>query len=159
MVMPILKSFTFTNLPIRSHDSVANRRAKLVSRLEEQWHLIQNPSYVRVVQRWTGKGDERRQVEKKQPVRPWWRTDLGRQRRAVRLLPHQADRVREGCLRGRSRRPHFPGPCHLAALAGLPAHRPQCGHLTRRALATAAPRRPRSLITARSPKCVSLDSR
>jgi hypothetical protein len=73
--MPILKSLTFTNLPVRSHDPVANRRAKLVSRLEEQRHLVQNPSYVRLVQRWTGKGDERRQVEKTQPVRPWWRTD------------------------------------------------------------------------------------
>ena len=26
-------------------------------------------------QRWTGKGDERRQVEKQQRVRPWWRAD------------------------------------------------------------------------------------
>ena len=73
--MPILKSLTFTNLPARSHDPVANRRAKLASRLEEQRQLLQNPSYVRVVQRWTGKGDERRQVEKKQRVRPWWRAD------------------------------------------------------------------------------------
>jgi len=73
--MPILKSLTFTSLPSRSHDPVANRRAKLVSRLEEQRQLLQNPSYVRVVQRWTGKGDERRQVEKRQSVRPWWRTD------------------------------------------------------------------------------------
>jgi hypothetical protein len=63
--MPILKSLTFTNLPVRSHDPIVNRRAKLVSR----------PSYVRIVQRWTGKGDERRQVEKKQSVRPWWRAD------------------------------------------------------------------------------------
>ena len=45
------------------------------SRLEEQKQLLQNPSYVRTVQRWTGKGDERRQVEKQQRVRPWWRTD------------------------------------------------------------------------------------
>jgi uncharacterized protein DUF6641 len=75
MRMPILKSLTFTNLPVRSHDPVANRRAKLVSRLEEQRQLVQNPSYVRVVQRWTGKGDERRPVEKKQSVRPWWRAD------------------------------------------------------------------------------------
>jgi hypothetical protein len=73
--MPILKSLTFTNLPARSHDPVANRRAKLVSRLEEQRQLLQDPSYLRVTQRWTGKGDERRQVEKKQPVRPWWRAD------------------------------------------------------------------------------------
>jgi DNA-binding MarR family transcriptional regulator len=73
--MPILKSLIFTNLPARSHDPVANRRAKLVSRLEEQRQLLQDASYLRVVQRWTGKGDERHQVEKKQSVRPWWRAD------------------------------------------------------------------------------------
>ena len=73
--MPILKNLTFTSVPVRSHDPVAVRRAKLVSRLEEQRLLLQNPSYVRTVQRWAGKGDERRQVEKQQRVRPWWRTD------------------------------------------------------------------------------------
>ena len=30
---------------------------------------------MRTVQRWAGKGDDRRQVEKQQRVRPWWRTD------------------------------------------------------------------------------------
>jgi hypothetical protein len=73
--MPMLKNLTFTSVPARSHDPVVNRRAKLVGRLEEQRLLLQNPSYVRSVQRWTGKGDERRQVEKQQRVRPWWRAD------------------------------------------------------------------------------------
>ncbi len=73
--MPILKSLTFTAVPARAHDPVAVRRAKLVDRLEEQKRLLQDPSYVRVVQRWTGKGDERRQVERRQRVRPWWRLD------------------------------------------------------------------------------------
>jgi hypothetical protein len=73
--MPVLKSLTFTAVPARSHDPVANRRAKLVARLEEQRQLFQNPSYVRTVQRWTGKGDDRRQVEKQQRVRAWWRID------------------------------------------------------------------------------------
>ena len=73
--MPILKNLTFTAVPARSHDPVANRRAKLVGRLEEQRLLLANPSYVRVVQRWTGKGDERRQIQKQQRVRPWWRAD------------------------------------------------------------------------------------
>ena len=73
--MPILKNLTFTAVPARSHDPVANRRAKLVARLEEQRLLLANASYVRTVQRWTGKGDERRQVEKQQRVRPWWRAD------------------------------------------------------------------------------------
>ncbi len=73
--MPILKNLTFTSVPARAHDPVANRRTKLVGRLEEQKQLLANPSYVRTVQRWTGKGDERRQVEKQQRVRPWWRAD------------------------------------------------------------------------------------
>src|SRR5664279_4724070 len=73
--MPILKNLTFTSVPARSHDPVANRRAKLAERLEEQKKLLQNASYVRTVQRWAGKGDERRQVEKQQRVRPWWRAD------------------------------------------------------------------------------------
>jgi hypothetical protein len=54
--MAVLKSLTFTNVPARTHDPVASRRAKLVERLEEQKKLFQNPSHVRTVQRWTGIG-------------------------------------------------------------------------------------------------------
>lgn len=73
--MPVLKSLTFTAVPARGYDPVSVRRAKLVSRLEEQRLLLNDPSHVRTVQRWTGKGEDRRQTEKKQRVRPWWRTD------------------------------------------------------------------------------------
>ena len=73
--MPVLKSLTFTAVPTRGYDPVSVRRAKLVSRLEEQRLLLSDPSHVRTVQRWTGKGDDRRQTEKKQRVRPWWRND------------------------------------------------------------------------------------
>lgn len=73
--MPILKTLTFTAVPARSHDPVFNRRAKLVERLEEQKALLADASYVRRTQRWAGKGDERRQTEKQQRVRPWWRAD------------------------------------------------------------------------------------
>ena len=73
--MPVLKSLTFPAVPARSNDPAAHRRAKLVARLEEQRLLLQNPAYVRVVQRWSGKGDERRQVEKQQRVKAWWRLD------------------------------------------------------------------------------------
>jgi hypothetical protein len=47
--VPILKSLTFTTVSARSYDPAANRRAKLVSRLEEQKLLLQNPSYARTV--------------------------------------------------------------------------------------------------------------
>ena len=73
--MPILKSLTFTSLPARRHDPVAHRRAKLAANLEDQKKLLANPSYVRVVPRWVGKGDERKQIEKQLKVRPWWRAD------------------------------------------------------------------------------------
>ncbi len=77
--MAVLKSLTFTAVPTRRHDPVAARRAKLAERLEEQKKLLANPSHVRTVQRWTGKGDARKQVEKQQRVRPWWRSDAGGQ--------------------------------------------------------------------------------
>ncbi len=73
--MPILKSLTFTTVPARSHDPVTARRSKLVERLEEQKKLLANAAYVRTIQRWTGKGDDRKQIEKQQRVKPWWRID------------------------------------------------------------------------------------
>ena len=77
--MPILKNLTFTAVPARSLDPVANRRAKLIERLQEQKALLADASYVRKTQRWAGKGDERRQVERQQKVRQWWRGDASGQ--------------------------------------------------------------------------------
>ena len=45
--MPILKNLTFTAVPARSHDPVANHRAKLIERLEEQKALLADTSPVR----------------------------------------------------------------------------------------------------------------
>ena len=73
--MPILKSLNFTTVPARSDDASSHRRAKLIERLGEQKTLLAKPDYVRVTQRWTGKGDDRRQIEKQQRVKPWWRAD------------------------------------------------------------------------------------
>src|SRR5450631_3268898 len=73
--MPILKNLTFTTVPARSQDPVASRRAKLIERLTEQKALLADASYVRKTQRWAGKGEERRQIEKQERVRPWWRAD------------------------------------------------------------------------------------
>jgi hypothetical protein len=75
--MPVLKSLTFTALPKQTNDPVAIRRAKLVSRLEEQRVLFRNPAYVRTVQRTITENGEKKQVEKKQKVKPWWRPQPG----------------------------------------------------------------------------------
>ena len=74
--MPILKSLTFTTMPKTSGNPIVGRRAKLISRLEEQRSIAQDPNYVRVSQRWRKENGEKQLVETKQRVRPWWRTDV-----------------------------------------------------------------------------------
>jgi hypothetical protein len=73
--MPVLKSLTFTAVPSRVTDPVLVRRVRLISRLEEQRTLFQDPSYARTVQRWAVENGEKKRVEKRQKVRPWWRAD------------------------------------------------------------------------------------
>jgi hypothetical protein len=48
-----LKSLTFTTLPKSGANPALNRRATTIARLEEQKLLLNDPSYIRVSQRWT----------------------------------------------------------------------------------------------------------
>lgn len=73
--MPVLKSLSFAALPKNSNDPVQTRRAKLISRLEEQKALLADPSLIRTVQRTVTENGEKRIISKQQKVRPWWRTD------------------------------------------------------------------------------------
>jgi len=73
--MPVLKSLSFTTLPKPATDPVQIRRAKLISRLEEQKALLDDPNLIRTTQRTVKEGDEKRIVSKQQKVRPWWRID------------------------------------------------------------------------------------
>jgi hypothetical protein len=73
--MPVLKSLSFTALPKTGNDPVQMRRAKFVSKLEEQKLLLKDPKHVRTVQRWTKVNGERQATTKQQAVRPWWKTD------------------------------------------------------------------------------------
>ena len=43
--------------------------------MEDQKSLLKDPAYVRVVQRWKKQDGERVLVERRLPVRPWWRID------------------------------------------------------------------------------------
>jgi len=74
--MAVLKSLSFTAVPKDGGSPVLNRRARLIERLEEQKILLNDPSHIRVVQRWVKVDGEKQPVEKKQRVSPWWRTDL-----------------------------------------------------------------------------------
>jgi hypothetical protein len=73
--MPVLKSLSFTAIPKSGNDPVQARRAKFVSKLEEQKQLLKDPNHVRTVQRWTKVNGERQATTKQQAVRPWWKTD------------------------------------------------------------------------------------
>lgn len=50
------------------------RRAKFVSKLEEQKLLLTDPKHIRTVQRWTKVDGERKATTKQQAVQPWWKT-------------------------------------------------------------------------------------
>jgi hypothetical protein len=73
--MPLLKSLAFAAIPKTVNDPVQARRAKLVSRLEEQVTLLQNPNHTRTRQRWVVADGEKHLVSQDQRVRPWWGTD------------------------------------------------------------------------------------
>jgi hypothetical protein len=53
--MTALKSLTFTALPKSGANPVLNRRTTILARLEEQKLLLNDPSYIRVSQRWRKK--------------------------------------------------------------------------------------------------------
>jgi hypothetical protein len=56
--VPVLKSLSFTAIP-KTGDPVQARRAKFVTKLEEQKLLLKDPNHVRTVQRWTKVNGER----------------------------------------------------------------------------------------------------
>jgi hypothetical protein len=71
--MTVLKSLTFTALPKPSVSPTLDRRAKIITRLEEQKRLLADPSYMRTVRSWQkDEAGGKSVVEKKQRVLPWW---------------------------------------------------------------------------------------
>ncbi len=94
--MPVLKSLSFTALPKNTNDPVHIRRAKFISKLEEQKQLLEDPGFVRTVHRTAEidgqKAGRRPQAEGQALVedRPF------RPDRDVDQVRRQADRVREG---------------------------------------------------------------
>jgi hypothetical protein len=73
--MPVLKSLSFTAMPKSASDPVHIRRAKFIAKLEEQKLLVQDPAYIRTVQRMADVDGQKQPVVLKQRVRPWWKVD------------------------------------------------------------------------------------
>ncbi|WIG52685.1 MAG: hypothetical protein OJF48_003604 [Afipia sp.] len=74
--MTSLKSLNFTALPKTETDPKLERRARTITRLEEQKVLLSNPSYVRKVRSFATVDGVRKSVEGDQRVTPWWRKNI-----------------------------------------------------------------------------------
>lgn len=72
--MAVLKSLSFAPLPkLSSTDPVVHRRNKLITRLNQQIALAQDPNFALTRQKWV-EGDSGKELrETKKRVRPWWR--------------------------------------------------------------------------------------
>src|SRR5258708_35539413 len=66
-------------MPKTASDPVHIRRAKFIDKLEEQKQLLQDPGYIRTVQRMVEVDGQKQPVVRKQRVRPWWKTDTSGQ--------------------------------------------------------------------------------
>ena len=74
-------------LSAATRDPVVRRREQCVAKLQDQAKLIAEPNYVRIITRWSGKGDARKSTEKKLTVRPWWVQMLNGVSMRLRFLP------------------------------------------------------------------------
>lgn len=74
--MTSLKSLNFTALPKTETDPKLERRARTITRLEEQKALLSNPNYVRKVRSFATVEGVRKSVESDQRVLPWWRKNV-----------------------------------------------------------------------------------
>lgn len=67
--MPVLRSLSFTAIPKSSSDPVLIRRAKFITKLEEQKLLFQDPGHVRTIERGAVDG-QKQPVVLRQKIRP-----------------------------------------------------------------------------------------
>jgi hypothetical protein len=71
--MAVLKSLTFTTLLQPGADPTLDRRTKVITRLEEQKRLLNDPNYTRTVRTRTKRDGETTEIERHKRVLPWWR--------------------------------------------------------------------------------------
>ena len=75
--MSVLKTLNFAVAAKRNNDPVVLRRAKLLTQLQQQRSLANDPMFVVVTQRWRkGEDGEKRLVERQKRVKRWWYVDV-----------------------------------------------------------------------------------
>ena len=68
-------------------DPVLRRREQCVARLLDQQKLLADANYVKVTQRWKGKGAARKATEHRTVIRPWWAQQLNGVSMRLRFIP------------------------------------------------------------------------
>jgi hypothetical protein len=72
-----LKSLTFAPLPkLSASDPVVQRRIKLITRIQQQIALANDPNYTITSQKWVQGENGKELKEQHKRVRPWWITEL-----------------------------------------------------------------------------------
>lgn len=75
--MSVLKSLNFVAAPKRSNDPTNQRRDKLITQLQQQRALAEDPTFIVSRQRWQkGEDGSKRLVERQKRVKAWWQTDV-----------------------------------------------------------------------------------
>ena len=76
--MSTLKALNITTLPkLSNSDPVMMRRAKLLTQLEQQLALANDPLFLVTTQKWRKQDDGSKQlVEKQKRVKKWWVVDM-----------------------------------------------------------------------------------
>jgi hypothetical protein len=75
--MSMLKTLNFVAAPKRTNDPIIQRRIKLITQLQQQRALAEDPNFIIVTQRWRkGEDGSKRLVERQKRVKAWWREDI-----------------------------------------------------------------------------------
>ena len=97
--MSVLKTLNFVAAPKRTNDPIVVRRNKLITQLQQQRALAEDPSHIVITQRWRkGEDGSKRLVERQKRVKRWWSEDAAHN---VVLLIKYGSRIVE-CEKGRA---------------------------------------------------------
>ena len=75
--MSVLKTLNFVAVPKRTNDPLVQRRNKLITQLQQQRALAEDPNLIVITQRWRKSEDgSKRLVERQKRVKRWWSEDM-----------------------------------------------------------------------------------
>ena len=71
--MTFLSSLKFTSALEIKASPLERQRARLIANLKDQLTRLENNQHAKTRMKWVKDGQEKRLIEKRTPVRPWWK--------------------------------------------------------------------------------------